>query len=407
MRPPIVVCGAGAAGLVAALFIARGGRPVCLLERTSDGGRKILISGGGRCNILPSALDERRFVTDSSPNTLRKILRSWPLAAQRAFFERDLGLALELEADTGKLFPASHRARDVRDALVAAVRAAGADLRFGTTVRQLRPQADGGWRVDIEGGGRIDAAAVILATGGLSVPTTGSDGAGLRIAAELGHAMRPTYPALTPLTQTPPRYAHLSGISLTVALTAGTGKRALATSGGFLITHRGFSGPTVLDISHVAVRALMESRTEPIRVCWGNRDADAWEARLRPGPGTVGTAVRELLPQRLVDTLLAEAKVAADLRLAELSRSARRCLIDVLTAWPLPYDGHEGYRKAEVTGGGVDLGAVDPRRLESRRHPGLFLCGELLDAFGPIGGYNFAWAWATGRAAGLGALAVP
>ena len=120
--PPVVVVGAGAAGLMAALFAARAGAPVVLVEGTADGGRKILISGGGRCNILPSVAEPRRYVTDSSPNTLRNLLRAWPLAEQRAFFERELAMPLELEEETGKLFPSSHKARDVRDMLVRRVR---------------------------------------------------------------------------------------------------------------------------------------------------------------------------------------------------------------------------------------------------------------------------------------------
>jgi flavin-dependent dehydrogenase len=132
--PPVVVVGAGAAGLMAALFAARAGAPVVLVEGTKDGGRKILISGGGRCNILPSVATPRRYVTDSSPNTLRNLLMRWPLREQRAFFERELAMPLEVEPETGKLFPSSHKARDVRDGLVRRVHEAGARTWFGTRV---------------------------------------------------------------------------------------------------------------------------------------------------------------------------------------------------------------------------------------------------------------------------------
>lgn len=400
---PVVVCGGGAAGLVAATFAARAGRRVVLFERTSDGGRKILISGGGRCNVLPAVLDESRFVTDSSPNSLRKILRSWPLTEQRAFFEKDLRVPLKLEDDSGKLFPVSDRARDVRDALIAAARDAGVDIRFATAIVDLTQGGDEGWRLHGEHGLEFDAAAVVLATGGLSVPNTGSDGTGLRLVERLGHSLHPPYPALTPLTQDPPRFAALAGISRTVTLTANTPAGKVVARGGFLFTHRGFSGPAVLDISHVAVRARLAGRPQEIRVCWTDLDESAWEAALREPRGTVGTAVRRHLEGRLADMLLAEAGLESERRLAELAKTQRRALVEVLTQWPLPWTGDEGYKKAEVTGGGVALSDVDPRTLESRRAPGLFLCGEILDAFGPIGGYNFAWAWATGRAAGLGA----
>lgn len=402
---PVAVCGAGAAGLVAALFAARAGRRVVLVERTADGGRKILISGGGRCNVLPSVLDESRFVTDSSPHSLRRILRSWPLAEQRAFFERDLGIRLALEAESGKLFPASNRARDVRDALVDAARTAGVAFRFGTEVADVRPRGDGGWQLAFAGGDCLDAGAVVLATGGLSVPKTGSDGTGLRLAARLGHVVHPPYPALTPLTETPPRHAALAGISRVVTLSADSPAGRFRTRGGFLFTHRGFSGPAVLDVSHLAVRARLAGRPQEIRVAWTDLDDAAWDTALREPRGSVGAVVRRHLEARLADLLLAEAGLDPEQRLAELPRAQRRGVVDVLTRWRLPWNGDEGFAKAEVTGGGVALGEVEPHTLESRRAPGLFLCGEILDAFGPIGGYNFAWAWATGRAAGRGAAA--
>ena len=398
---------------MAAIFAAESaaarspGTEVMLLERTQDGGRKILISGGGRCNILPSSADLTRFVTDSSPNSMRNILRSWPLPQQVRFFNDRLGLDLTLEEESGKLFPRSNKARDVRDGLLSLARELGAVTRFGATVENLAPPAANGddWQVILAGGERIAASSVVLATGGLSVPSTGSDGTGLRVAATLGHEMHATYPALTPLTANAPAHAALSGISLTVTLSARTdGKRRSAT-GGFLFTHKGYSGPSVLDLSHLAVRArLAGGARQEITVQWTELDAAAWEERLRAG-GTVhvGNLVRRELPDRLAEMLLEWASVNGSTPASQLKREERIRLVAALTDMPLPWTGDEGYKKAEVTGGGVALSEVDPRTMESRRSPGLFLCGEMLDAFGPIGGYNFLWAWATGRAAGLGA----
>jgi predicted Rossmann fold flavoprotein len=405
----VAVLGAGAAGLLAAIFAAKQGeRRVLLLERTPDGGRKILVSGGGRCNILPSSVDPGRFVTDSSPNTLRKILSSWPLPEQRRFFEEEAGIPLALEPETGKLFPASNSAREVRDKLLALARRRGVEIRFGTRVTDLEPAADSsGWTVRLADDGEVRAAAVIVATGGLSLPGTGSDGEGLAIVRRLGHEIHETYPALTPLTLDPPRYAGLAGISREVTLTApGPRKPLTATTGGFLFTHRGYSGPTVLDLSHLAVRSrLAGGPPQPLLVQWTGLDATAWDELLREGQGTAFGLVRRHLPDRLGEALLEDAGVDGARTLPQLRREERRRLVEALAAHPLPWTGDEGYRKAEVTGGGVALSEVDPRTLESRRHPGLYLCGEILDAFGPIGGYNFLWAWATGRAAGLGAAA--
>ncbi|MBA3318306.1 MAG: aminoacetone oxidase family FAD-binding enzyme [Gemmatimonadales bacterium] len=404
----VAVIGAGAAGTMAAIFAASAGAETVLLERTRDGGRKILISGGGRCNILPARVDERRFVTDSSPNTLRKILRSWPLAEQVAFFERELAMPLEEEEETAKLFPVSNRARDVRDGLLALAARRGARFLSGTTVVGIEPAA-GGWEVRREGDTALVADAVIVATGGLSVPNTGSDGRGLAILQALGHRIHSTYPALTPLVAAPSPFAQLAGVSLPVTITARQGDRAAVSSGGFLFTHRGYSGPSVLDVSHVAVRSRQEADTgATLRVSWTALDEAGWQAALRPaGARTVAGALRRELPERLADALAGVAAVSPSRPLAQLRRDERLRLIAVLVRGELPWNGDEGYRKAEVTGGGVSLAEVEPRTLESRRHPGLFICGEVLDAFGPIGGYNFLWAWATGRAAGMAAAREP
>jgi predicted Rossmann fold flavoprotein len=388
---------------MAAIFAATSGAETLLLERTRDGGRKILISGGGRCNILPARVDERRFVTDSSPNTLRKILRSWPLAEQVAFFERELSLPLIEEEESAKLFPVSNRARDVRDGLLALAGRRGAQFLPQTSVTGLAPASDG-WTIKREGASPIFADSVVVATGGLSVPTTGSDGGGLELLKALGHTIHPTYPALTPILADPSPFGTLAGISLPVTITAGDGVRKATATGGFLFTHRGYSGPSVLDVSHILVRSRLEAGKARLMVRWTELDDAGWEAALRAeGTGTVAGALRRNLPERLATALAELAGVTPSRSLAQLRRQERLRLIEVLVRGALPWTGDEGYRKAEVTGGGVSLDEIDPRTMESRRHPGLFVCGEALDAFGPIGGYNFLWAWATGRAAGCGA----
>jgi hypothetical protein len=403
---PTVVVGAGAAGLVAAIFAKTPTNTVIVIERTSDGGRKILISGGGRCNILPASLQPERFVTDSPTHLLRGILRSWPLTAQRAFFEDEVGIPLKLEPEMAKLFPVSDRARDVRDGLVAMGRQRGVEFQFSSSLETLT-RTTTGWRAETTGGA-TDASAVILATGGLSVPATGSDGTGLRLAEALGHVIHDTYPALTPLKSDPPVHVDLSGVSLGVRLRAKWRGRATEAKGGFLFTHRGYSGPSVLDVSHVAVRSRVAGDEQAVfRVAWSDLDADTWHRELTRAPGLLVTTIAKHVPQRLAERLLAEAGVPANRRAPDLRKSERTALIDCLTSFVLPWTGDEGYRKAEVTGGGVALDEVDPRTLESRRQPGLFLCGEMLDAFGPIGGHNFAWAWSTGRAAGIGARRSP
>jgi predicted Rossmann fold flavoprotein len=389
---------------MAAIFSAEAGADTLLLERTRDGGRKILISGGGRCNVLPSRVDERRFVTDSSPYTLRNILRSWPLAEQISFFEQRLGLQLVEEEESAKLFPASNRARDVRDGLLALAARHGARFRPNTIITGLRP-GPSSWKLEQNGGEPMEFDRVIVASGGLSVPNTGSDGLGLTILSRLGHTVHPTYPALTPIVADPTPFKHLAGVSLRVTITGRDTSRTSTAAGGFLFTHRGYSGPSVLDISHVVTRSRIEGDAgAQVTVQWTSLDTAGWEIALRAeGNRTVAGVLRRQLPDRLADALADQAEVSGTRELAQLSRDERRRLVDVLVRGRLPWTGDEGYRKAEVTGGGVSLAEIDPRTMESKIHPGLFLCGEVLDAFGPIGGYNFLWAWATGRAAGRAA----
>ena len=272
---PGVVVGAGAAGLIAAIHAAAGPRPVLLLEGSERPGQKILISGGGRCNVLPSQASHTDFISDSSPNLVRKVLAAWPLVEVRRFFEVDLGIPLKLEAETGKLFPVSDRARTVLDALLTAYVQRGGRVCTATRVTDLRRE-DNCWAVRLSSGETIRAERVILATGGLSVPATGSDGVGLRIARELGHAIVPTYPALVPLTGSNPAHRALAGVSVRARVWAEDRRRKTEdeaknpssvvgrrSSGGFLFTHRGYSGPAVLNVSHVVTRAMADGGAQP------------------------------------------------------------------------------------------------------------------------------------------------
>ncbi len=405
--PRVAIIGAGAAGLMAAVFAARSGAETLLLERTAEGGRKVLISGGGRCNILPSEVDTSRFVTDSSANSLKKMLRSWPLREQIDFFEREIRLPLVKEAETGKFFPASQRARDVRDGLLEVARVRGAKLYDHALVTGIAP-LDGGWTIELAAAPALRVDAVVVATGGLSVPGTGSDGSGFIFARKLGLKVNPTYAALTPVTADAARFNALAGIALPVEITARDSARSATARDAFLFTHRGYSGPAVLDVSHVLVRALDEGRRDArLLVRWTDISEEEWTRRLgNAQAGTVLGALRKELPERLAAALCEHSGVEYSRPLPQLRKDERRRLLDVLLRCPLPWSGHEGYRVAEVTGGGVDLAEVDPHTMQSRKHPGLFFCGEVLDVFGPIGGYNFLWAWVTGRAAGLGAASV-
>lgn len=393
-----IVVGAGAAGITAAIFAARGGADVLVLESRPKPGAKILVSGGGRCNVLPSKVELSDFQGSGSRNSLRNILMSWPLDDVREFFEADLGVPLKVEA-SGKFFPQSDRAKDVVDALLAKLEASGARLVPGFRVSGIEHREHGSFVVRSEDGQERHGRKLVLATGGRSLPKSGSDGAGLEFARALGHSVAPTYPALVPLLSADERWVQLSGVSLRARVEARDAERLLETrSGDFLFTHRGFSGPVILDMS----RHLTEpDSTAALFVQWGGGQPGEWEARLASAGGsTVSALLRRELPARLVALLLDRIGVSGSAKVAELPREKRKTLIEQLERFELPVSGDEGFRRAEVTGGGVPLAELRGRTLESRQLPGLHLCGEILDVTGRIGGFNFLWAWVTGRIVG-------
>ena len=406
---PVVVIGAGAAGLFAGMFAAMKGARVLILESKEKPGAKIRVSGGGRCNILPSEVSLENFHSSGSERTLRNILLSWPLASVRTFMEDTLELPLLVEETTGKLFPRSQSARDVVAAVLRGCTRQGVEIRGGARVIGLQRINQQGTLLELAGGPPVRAERVVLASGGLSYPRTGSDGAGLEFAGRLGHTIVSTRPALVALTTDDERFTELAGIALPVRLRAvRDGKTVEERTRELLFTHRGFSGPVVMDLSrHVTAGAGDSTRPAQLLADWSAIPESEWLDRLaRAGGRPVRSVIAERLPRRLAQLVTSLADLPADRKSSELRRNERDRLIEALTCCPLPITGDEGYAKAEVTAGGVPLGEVKPKTLESRLVPGLHFCGEILDVVGHIGGYNFLWAWVSGRKAGEGAAGV-
>jgi predicted Rossmann fold flavoprotein len=388
---------------MAAIAAGRAGARVLLLETRPRPGAKIRVSGGGRCNVLPTTVSLDDFHTGGSRHTLRNILLSWPLDEVRAYFETELGIPLKTEP-TGKCFPASDRAQDVVHALLRAAESTGVTLLGAARVVDIGvAAAPARFALTLGDGRRFRAARVVLASGGLSLPKTGSDGHGLALAQRLGVETVPTYPALVPLTSADAHWHRLAGVAVPATLRAVRhGRTQESCAGDFLFTHRGFSGPVVLDMSrHITDPA---SAGTQLHVRWGARTAPDWEEALRPaGKRLVAGLLAAQLPARLAEALLDRVPLPRDRRESDLTRDERHALVRVLDDYLLPVRGHAGYAAAEVTGGGVPLAAVDAKTLEARAVPSLYLCGEMLDAIGRIGGYNFLWAWVTGRRAGAAA----
>jgi len=433
----VAVVGGGAAGLTAAYFAAKSGAKVLLMEKNDEPGKKILISGGQRCNVLPLSVDiASDFFTESPPSALRSIFSRWSLEECRDWITEDVGISLALEEETAKYFPVSNSAAEVRDKLLAACRAEGVKITMPAALKDIyKIDEDGPWECifssRVSGEGRVQATRVVLATGGKSFPSLGTVGLGYDILKGLGHNLHAPYPALTPLLGTHPGGGTaLPGVSLsncqllvqggghTTELLPSSKKKAprkqasVSRRTAMLLTHRGFSGPAVLDVSHNYVMAMERGSPVPRMVVAWLRDIsrEEWERLLMGGSSSssgaslVSSILRHAgLPSRFADALCVEAKIPGTRKLSELRRDERLALLDVLSGFALRVTGHEGYPKAEVTGGGVPLNELNCSTMESRLAPGMHVCGELLDCHGRIGGFNFYWAWVSGRLAGLGA----
>jgi predicted Rossmann fold flavoprotein len=384
----IAVIGAGAAGLMAAIFAGRSGARVAAIDGAKRIGAKILISGGGRCNVTNEIVRADDF--NGNRNAIGKVLRTFDVAATVAFFE-ELGVPLKIE-ETGKLFPVSNRARDVVDALLAAAEDAGVAIITGMCVDSIEP----GFLINAA----LHADRVILAAGGRSVPKTGSDGSGYDLARALGHTVTKTFPALVPLVVTKGHWiTEISGVSMDaeLAVKSPTGRILERRRGSMLFTHFGLSGPAVLDISRHWIAnqpATLSSNFLPDDT-FESLDAFLLGAAQRNPRATIASVLR--LPDRLI------ARLASDTPLGRMPKDERRRIVRNIVDFELPVIRDRGFDYAEVTAGGVPLEEIDLKTMESRRCKNLYLCGEILDVDGRIGGFNFQWAWASGRAAGSGA----
>ena len=396
----VAVVGAGAAGLMAAIASGQSGARTLLLDTREKNGAKILMSGGTRCNVTHKQVLLTDFQT-GMPRTLRNILSAWTAAQTLSFFKA-IGVEMVLE-ETGKFFPSTHSAQTVLNALMRTVQAAGVNFEAPRKVQRISRE-DAGFRF---GGAGFEYAArnLILCTGGLSYPATGSDGEGYQLAQIFGHALVPTSPALTPLWTSDKDWKSLSGLTLECRLFIRGEKEADYTD-SFLFTHQGFSGPAPLNISRHWLRAgspkpevsasfLPKWNAEKLR-------AELEEEALRHPRRSVERFLAEKLPARLAQVLLKKSGIPAALIFNQLSRTQREALVNAVLASPLSVNGTAGYAKAEVTAGGVDLAEVDSKTLESKKVPGLFFAGEILDVDGRIGGFNFQWAWSSGAAAARG-----
>ena len=416
-RADIVIVGAGAAGLAAGIFAAeaaraRGPARIMILDGAKKIGAKILISGGGRCNVTHEQATHTDF--SGSPHIVRNILAAFGVEATRRWFA-SLGVELKRE-ETGKLFPVTDQARTVLDALTARCEALGVAVLAHHRVEDSISQSGGSegpsFLVRHEQG-TLSARRVILATGGRSLPKTGSDGGGWNIVRRLGHEVTPTYAALVPLVLKPDMFhAELSGVSQEVELTTQVDSRVVDRRRGSLLwTHFGISGPVVMDASRFWTMARGEGAEVEMRCNvlpdMNCEEAERWlKTRIAEQPKrALAKLVSVHIPDRFAAVLCRFLGIDPSVPSGQVTREHRRALVQGLTSLHLPIERDRGWNYAEVTAGGVPLDEINFRTMESRKVPGLYLIGELLDCDGRIGGFNFQWAWATGFLAGRSVVA--
>ncbi|KAB7772804.1 NAD(P)/FAD-dependent oxidoreductase [Xanthomonas sp. LMG 12459] len=391
LRTDVVVLGAGAAGLMCAIAAGQRGRRVRVIDHANKVGKKILMSGGGRCNFTNTGTGPGNFLS-ANPHFCKSALARYRPTDFIDLVERH-GIAYH-EKELGQLFCDISSKQIVR-MLVDECAAAGVTVRTDCSVRAVERGSEG-FRLDTDDG-PVHAASLVVATGGLSIPSLGASGFGYELARQFGHAVLPTRAGLVPLTLSgkhQERLHDLSGLALPVEASC-NGARF---RNFMLITHRGVSGPAILQIS-----SYWQPGDDLRLDLLPGQDAATWlreQKRLR-GAAELRTVLGEALPRRFAQRLCEV--WLPDKPVRQLDEPQLRAAAELLGAWPLVASGTEGYRTAEVTLGGVDTDQVSSSTMESRRVPGLYFVGEVLDVTGWLGGYNFQWAWASGHAAGLAA----
>ncbi len=409
----VAIVGAGAAGLAAAIAAAERAKSpdavrILLLDGAHTIGAKILVSGGGRCNVTHEVVTPTDFF--GNRRIIKNVLASFSIEQTIAWFA-SLGVDLKRE-ETGKLFPVTDKSRTVMNALIERCRQLGVEIRPDHRVHVIERASGEKAEFQVQHThGTLVVNRLILATGGRSIPKSGSDGFGYELARLLGHQVTATAPALVPLVLADAMFHKtLSGLSHQVELTTMVRERTVDhRTGNLLWTHFGISGPVVMDASRFWCLAKEQGESAEV---YGNflpgqtrEQMRQWfmeEMKDHPRRSLVNTLAQKL-PLRFAESLVQYAKCDSQGAIAQLPRKDREHLLTLLTKFPFPIVHDRGWNYAEVTAGGVPLEEINFRTMESKIAPGLYLVGEILDCDGRIGGFNFQWAWTTGRLAGRAA----
>ncbi len=400
----VIVIGGGPAGMMAAITAAERGAKVCLMERNQKVGRKLYITGKGRCNVTNDA--DVRTVLEHIPRNGRFVtsaITRFPPESVKAFFEKR-GVALKVERG-GRVFPVSDKAADVVDALFLSLRRSGVELLEDRAAELL---VEDGAVCGVRGEhGTIRSKAVVLATGGASYPLTGSTGDGYAMAEKVGHTIVPPQPSLVPLETAGEDCRRMQGLSLrNVAIRVKNQKKKVvyAEQGEMLFTHFGVTGPLILSAS-AHMRDFAKDKYTIFIDLKPALDEEKLDQRLLRDFGEQANrafhnVLEGLLPRLMVPVMVERCGIPGDLPVHSVTKGQRRRLLEELKSFRVEVTGPRPIAEAIVTSGGVKTGEVDPHTMASKKIPGLYLAGELLDVDGYTGGFNLQIAWSTGRAAG-------
>jgi len=390
----VMIVGAGAAGMMCAIEAGKRGRRVMVVDHARAPGEKIRISGGGRCNFTNTGTTAANFLGEN-PRFATSALKRFSQRDFIAMVDR-AGIAWH-EKTLGQLF-CDDSARLIVRMLTDAMRSVGVTLKLSTSVETVERTGDG-WSASLSDGSRVTAASLVVASGGKSIPKMGATGWGYDIARRFDLRVTDTRPALVPLTFETgmlDQLASLAGVAVEVEATNVTHERERATfREAMLFTHRGLSGPAILQIS-----SYWREGEAIILAMAPDHDvfAELKAAKTANGKQAVHTALSQILPRRLAESVASRHDVAG--KLAEIGDKRLKALSEAVNAWTVKPVGSEGYRTAEVTLGGVATQGLDQQSMQSLEVPGLFFIGEVVDVTGWLGGYNFQWAWSSGWAAG-------
>ncbi len=403
-RADVAIVGGGAAGLMTAIWAARSctDSRVIVVDGAKTIGAKILVAGGGRCNVTHAKVLPKDYA-GGSQNTIKKVLKAWSASDTIRFFE-ELGVELKCE-DTGKMFPVTDSSKTVLNALLRECDRVGVKIAHPWRVKTIKRDGDG--FVVRSSEDAIKTPRVVIATGGMALPKSGSDGGGYRIVKALGHSVtKRVEPALVPMVVASESkwITELSGIAAPVSIEvrSGSGKRIARFANDVLCTHFGLSGPGALDVSRWYFDTKLDDSKAKLMINWvGEGSFDVWDAKLQAiGKRTVGGYLRSVIPDRLGKMLCKRCGIDPTSVGHAMTRDQRRALAHILVECEIEIAGNRGFTHAEVTAGGVPLDEVNVSTMRSRVCEGLWIVGEILNVDGRIGGFNFQWAWSNGYIAG-------